>query len=112
MKRSKELIAVAGLLLLSACSSTGSKPLFPASSGTPTQLNIITAPVGLNLDNRPGLDGFSVKVYANAGSNPKTVSIRSGMLEVLMFDGTFYGRTTGRRRLGIRGKRQRAALVL
>jgi len=53
----------------------------------------MTAPVGLNLDERPGPDGFSVKVYANAKDNPKPVPIRAGVLEILMFDGSFFGRT-------------------
>lgn len=57
------------------------------------ELNVLTAPVGLDLDGRPGIDGFSVKVFGNIATNPKPVPIRSGTLEILMFDGTLYGRT-------------------
>jgi hypothetical protein len=87
------LFIVAAARALSACSSPRPQGVFRPTSGELVELNIITAPVGLNLDGPPGLDGFSVKVYANIAANPKPVPIRSGTLEVLMFDGTFYGRT-------------------
>jgi len=45
------------------------------------------------LDNVPGPDGFSVKVFANDAKHPKSVPIREGQLEILMFNGTFFGRT-------------------
>lgn len=56
-------------------------------------MNILTSPVGIDLDGRPGIDGFALKAYASTAANPKAVPIRSGTLEVLMFDGTLYGRT-------------------
>jgi hypothetical protein len=87
-------LALAIPLLFAACSTPG-KPVRAAfaSSGRFTELNILTTPVGLDLDGRPGLDGFSVKVYANIAENPKPVPIRSGTLEIVMFDGTLFGRT-------------------
>lgn len=84
--------ALAAILLASACSSTPTKPFFP-TTGELVELNIMTSPVGLDLDGQPGIDGFSVKVYANNASNPKPVPIRTGVLEVLMWDGSLYGRT-------------------
>jgi hypothetical protein len=54
------------------------------------QLNLITVPVALDLDNQPGVDGISVKVYASAEANPKPVPIRAGSLELLLFDGPFH----------------------
>lgn len=53
----------------------------------------MTMPVGLNLDNRPGVDGFTAKVYANDATNPKTIPIREGQLEIIAWDGTLFGRT-------------------
>jgi hypothetical protein len=50
--------------------------------------------VGLNLDDRPGPDGFSLKVYASEEGRTKAVPIRSGTLEILMWNGTFFGRTS------------------
>ena len=83
-------IAFALCLALGGCSSTGR---FSSSGSEIVQLNLLTAPVGLDLDGRPGIDGFSAKVYASNASDPKAVPIRNGMLEVLMFDGTLFGRT-------------------
>ena len=80
------------LLLCAACSSTHPKRSFP-TTGELVELNILTSPVGLDLDGRPGIDGFSLKAYASTATNPKAVPIRSGTLEVLMFDGTLFGRT-------------------
>ena len=53
----------------------------------------MTVPVALNLDQKPGPDGFSVKVYANDATHPKPVPLKEGRLEILMFDGSFYGKT-------------------
>jgi hypothetical protein len=58
-----------------------------------TAVHIITLPVALNLDGKPGLDGFSLKVFANDAHNPKPVPIRSGTLEILAFDGTLARKT-------------------
>ena len=81
------------LAVIGCSSSSRRSSLFSPKSGELTELNVLTAPVGLDLDGRPGIDGFSVRVYGNIASNPKPVPIVSGTLEVLMFDGTVYGRT-------------------
>jgi hypothetical protein len=80
------------MLLGAACSSTEHKPAF-STAGEFVELNILTSPVGIDLDGRPGIDGFALKAYASIATNPKAVPIRSGTLEVLMFDGTLFGRT-------------------
>lgn len=85
-------IAFGACLLASSCSSTPVGRSF-STTGELVELNILTSPVGLDLDGQPGIDGFSLKVYANNASNPKVVPIRSGVLEVLMWDGSMYGRT-------------------
>jgi hypothetical protein len=77
------------LLLLSACTAPGGS----SSRDRIVQLNVITVPVALDLDGRPGVDGVAVKLYANNSSDPKAVRIRDGTLELVMFDGTFHGRT-------------------
>ena len=53
----------------------------------------MTMPVGLDLDGRPGVDGFSLKVYAGDAKNPKPIPITQGELEIVMWDGTLFGRT-------------------
>jgi hypothetical protein len=87
-------LAAIALLGLGGCASlpersTGGGP----GSGEVVQVNIITSPVGLDLNGKPGLDGFSAKLYANSARNPKPVPIRSGTIEIVMFDGTLFGRT-------------------
>jgi hypothetical protein len=44
-------------------------------------------PSGLNLDARPGPDGFSIRIYAISPDYPKAVAFNQGSLEVLMYDG-------------------------
>lgn len=77
-------------LLFSACQSPRSSG---AAKDTIVQLNVITVPMALDLDGRPGPDGVAVKLYANEAQKPKAIRIRGGTLELLMFDGTFFGRT-------------------
>lgn len=43
--------------------------------------------MALNLDASPGVDGFGVMVYAVTRAHPKPQPIRSGSLQVLMYDG-------------------------
>jgi hypothetical protein len=82
------------LIALSGCVSeppgSGEKKTPP---GAIVELHIMTAPVGINMDAKPGPDGFSVRVYANDATHPKPIRISSGQLEILMFNGTFFGRT-------------------
>ena len=84
-------VVLLAVVFLAGCAHP--PPPQPSAPGRIGQINIITAPVGLNLDRQPGPDGFSVKVYLNNRLNPKTIPIPSGSIEILMFDGTFYGRT-------------------
>jgi hypothetical protein len=51
------------------------------------QIRLVALPVALNLDRRPGLDGFGVKVYGLSYKQPKPQPIRRGIIEILMYDG-------------------------
>ncbi len=44
-------------------------------------------PVALNLDGGPGPDGVAIKLFANIGNAAKPAPIRSGEIEILLFDG-------------------------
>jgi hypothetical protein len=50
-------------------------------------VHLFGLPVTLNLDGKPGTDGFAVRVFATKGGGAKGSTIESGALEVLMFDG-------------------------
>jgi hypothetical protein len=82
------LAALAGCVSAPEGSSGSNVP-----PGTIVELHIMTAPVGINMDAQAGADGFSVRVFANDATHPKPVRMSNGQLEILMFNGTFFGRT-------------------
>ena len=55
------------------------------------ELHLLTMPVALNLDGAPGPDGVAVKLFANVGNAAKPAPIRSGEVEILLFDGLLTG---------------------
>ena len=79
------------LALLSAACKSPNSPT--STKNAIAQLNVITVPVALDLDGRPGPDGVALKLYASHATNPKAIRIRDGTIEILLFDGTFHGRT-------------------
>lgn len=76
-----------GLILL--CPSCATSPI--ASAGKPSsiqEINLLSMPMALNLDDTPGADGLAVKIFAISAASPKPVPIPNGKLEILLFDGT------------------------
>lgn len=74
------------LALLSAC-QTGPRTIAITAPGAIDELNLLTMPIGLNLDTVPGADGFAVKIFPSTAAAPKSVPIKDGTLEVLMYEG-------------------------
>lgn len=58
------------------------------------ELHLLTMPVALNLDGAPGPDGVAIKLFANVGNAAKPAPIRSGEVEILLFDGLLTGNNT------------------
>lgn len=58
-------------------------------------LKLLTSPTALNLDDEPGVNGFSCNVYALRRGSQRPVAIESGTLEVLLFDGVYRLREIG-----------------
>lgn len=87
------VILLWALLLLTACRSPRPKSSPPsiASSARIEQIHLIAFPVALNLDQRPGVDGFGIKIYALSRERPKPFAIRGGAIEVIMYDGLLTG---------------------
>jgi hypothetical protein len=82
------------LALALGCSTPGAhSEVASQQRGSLVELNVIAIPVGLNLDRIPGPESFSVKIFGNDSVHPKAVPIRSGTLEILAFDGGFFGRS-------------------
>jgi len=75
-----------GLVLLAGGCSTTSGDGGGAAADI-SELNLLTLPVALNLDGAPGADGVAIKLYAVAPGAPKPGPIRSGEVEILLFDG-------------------------
>ena len=48
---------------------------------------MLAIPVAVDLDGRPGVDGFMIKVYASNRKRPKPLLLEEGQLEILMFEG-------------------------
>ena len=70
-----------------ACSS----PRSSSASGATRpieRLDLLLTPMALDLDGRPGADGFGVRVYASGRRSAFGSPIGQGALEILMFDGT------------------------
>src|SRR4051812_7538083 len=68
------------LALLTGCATTGGR-------GDADELHMFGLPITLNFDNKPGADGFAVRVFATKGRGAKGTVIKNGAVEILMFDG-------------------------
>lgn len=89
------LVGLVGIVVgLAGCSTDGGSVGAGRSASGITELNLLTLPVALNLDSAPGADGIAVKIYASANGSPKPVPIRSGEIEILLFDGLLAKDTT------------------
>lgn len=60
--------------------------LAPAHSHI-SELHLFGLPSAVDLDGRPGPDGITVRIFASTATEPRGVPIRSGTLEILLFDG-------------------------
>jgi len=82
-------IALVALLLLGGCATEPRRARIKTSApaGDVVELNLLAMPVALNLNGLRGSDGFAVKVYVSAAGSAKAVPLKSGTLEILMFDG-------------------------
>lgn len=72
--------------VVNGCASTG-------SSGNHCErveeLVLLTSPSGLNLDDQPGIDGFTAGVYAHCRHQARGMELRQGELQFELFDGIY-----------------------
>jgi hypothetical protein len=82
------------LALLAGCASRPPGAAGPSAiAASPIdEVHLLSVPAALNLDQLPGADGFAVKIFAGNRKQPKPVSVTSGTLEILMFDGVLKDR--------------------
>ena len=68
------------------------KPVF-TSSGIIEKLNLLAAPIALNLDGIPGGDAIAVKIYATNPREARPIPITSGSVDLLAFEGVLAAST-------------------
>jgi hypothetical protein len=75
------------LLLVPGCVAVS------GGSGGPriAELNMFGLPAAIDMDGRRGADGIGIRVFASPPDSAKGVEIRSGRLDILMFDGPAKG---------------------
>ncbi len=74
------------LVLCAGCTTDSARAGSPAAAAI-HELNVLSMPVALNLDGKPGADGIAIKVFASNQDEPKAVPIRKGHLEIVAYDG-------------------------
>ena len=84
------------LALVSGCGTTGggSRSTSRSSGEGVSEFHVVTFPVALNLDARPGPDGFALKLFAVGPRDPKSVRLPGGTVELSLYDGLVTGGET------------------
>ncbi len=72
------------LLFIAGCASLSSGG---GSGGRVDEGDLFGLPGALNMDNKPGADGFAWRVLLTKTGSAKGSPVRDGAIEVLMFDG-------------------------
>ena len=60
--------------------------VFDSGEGPINSIGLFTSPVLFNLDEKPGPDAFTARIYAIRESVPKPVPFTKGTLEIIIFD--------------------------
>ena len=78
---------------LIGCSSPPKPATAPQNPVSIEKLNLLAAPIALNLDGLPGGDAVAVKIYATNARGAKPVPITSGTIDLLAFEGVLVNAT-------------------
>lgn len=73
---------LAALMLAAGCST-----LSGGGNEGVDAVHVFGLPVTINMDTKPGPDGFAVRVFVTKNGGAKGTVISSGSIEILMFDG-------------------------
>lgn len=78
-----------------SASGKGDPTSAPRTTDSPAQrvdaINLIAPPTAMNLDDKPGADGVPLTVYLFSVDESAPLSMRSGVLEFLLFGGRMGG---------------------
>ena len=77
------LLALLALLVSVGCASGGK-----SDGSAPDELHLFAVPTAIPVGDRPVADGIGVRIYASPAGKAQGIPIRTGRLEVVMFDGT------------------------
>ncbi len=87
-KSTRVFAAVFFLLGLVGLTGCASRPVGAGSVARPVErLDLILTSLALDLDGRPGVDGFGARVYASVRGSAVGTPVSAGRLEFLMYDG-------------------------
>ena len=75
------------ICLLALVCTIGCRSITQSSNKPIDQLHLLVTSVALNLDGKPGPDGVGVRIYASRRGHSAPLTISSGTLDILMFDG-------------------------
>lgn len=81
MRKLGACILALGVALAAGCATVG------RVGGAPQEIHLYGVPVTLNLDDKPGPDGFAVRLYASRSDRARGLAVNSGAIEILAFDG-------------------------
>jgi hypothetical protein len=70
------------------CSTSPSTGQASGPARAVERLDMLLTPMALDLDGRPGMDGFGVRIYASNRKSAFGTPILQGNLEILLYDGT------------------------
>lgn len=85
MRRAIGIGICAIALLIAGCSTLS------GGGGEVEELHLFGLPVTLNLDTKPGPDGFAIRIFATKRGSAKGATLGGGEIEMLMFDGVIAG---------------------
>lgn len=77
------LLALWALWVSVGCASGGR-----LDGSAPDELHLFAVPTAIPVGDRPVADGIGVRIYASPAGKAQGIPIRSGRLEIVMFDGT------------------------
>ena len=75
------VVAMLAAFCLAGCATSGGR------GDRVDEVHLFGMPVTLNLDGKPGTDGFAVRIFVTKDGGGKGAVIKTGAIEVLMFDG-------------------------
>jgi hypothetical protein len=79
----RALFSVLVSVCIAGCASMSSS----GGRGPVDEIHLFGLPITINMDGQPGADGFAARIYVTMGGSAKGARVKSGALEVWMFDG-------------------------